>query len=331
MHKWCCVYFLICVLQVAAQRSTTAESNQQSYRFHSFLEMKSIVNTSFDWNAQEKFDQDLTLDFLSYLYNRKEDSTHFFWLEKYNSYSDSSDSGTFEAFVAYHVPFVHLCDLDHDNDLDIVYEGYEMPGYNTKTTMVFIRNKKQYLKVLSEDGIVVGLNQLPGKKMEMIVYHYPCCTEYTESLKVIEFSKSRSTTFVKQTEAVGLVVITSERLNEQSIIAMPQLSFAEITVDSAYLFNEPDPTNLVANEVLLSDPFTYDEYASYLANCMRGTVGRVLNSYTDELGNNWYFMELTKSESNRFTLFEYAFYDQTLEHFAGWIPAEKCRLKTENQ
>lgn len=328
MHKWCGVYFLICALQVAAQRFPSAESNQQSYRFHSFLEMKSIVNTSFDWNTLEVFDQDLTLDFLSYLYNRKEDSTHFFWLEKYNSYSDS---GTFEAFVSYHVPYVHLCDLDQDNDLDIVYEGYQMPGYNTKSTLVFIRHKKHYLEVLSENGIVVGLNQLPSKKMEMIVYHYPCCTEYTESLKVIEFSKSRSTTLVKQTEAIGFMDITGEWLNEQSVIPIPELSFAEIAVDSAYLFNRPDPDNLVANEVLVSEAFTYDEYASYLANCMHGTIGRLLNSYTDELGNNWYFMELTKDNTNHFTLFEYAFNDETLEHFAGWIPAEKCRLKTKNQ
>ncbi len=331
MKKWCCVYFLMCFLQVAAQRSPSAESNQQSYRFHSFLEMKSIVKTPFHWNTHEAFDQEITLDFLSYLYNLKEDSTRYFWLEKHDSYSDSSGSGTFEAFVAYHVPSIHLCDLDRDNDLDIVYEGYQMPGYNTKSTLVFIRHKKHYLEVLSENGIVVGLNQLPDKKMEMIVYHYPCCTEYTESLKVIEFSKSRSTTFVKQTEAIGFVNITDTRLNEQSLIPMPQPTFAEIALDSAYLFNGPDPENLVPNEVLLSEKYTYDEYAPFMANCKRGSIGRLLNSYTDELGNQWYFMELSKDQSNKFTLFEYAFYDITLEHFAGWIPVEKCRLKNEKQ
>ncbi len=312
----------MCFLQIAAQRSLPGTNDR--YRFHSFLEMRSLVTAPFDWNALETFDQDATLDFLSYLYNRK-DSTEYFWLEKYNPYDDSSY--TLEAFSAYHVPYVHLIDLDRDKDLDIVYEGYQMPGYNTKTTMVFIRHKKQYLETLSEDGIVVGLNEIAGKKKKLIVFHYPCCTEYTESLKVIEFSKPGKTTVIQQTEAIGFTGITNDRLNELAVFPLPPMSFAEIGPDSAYIFNTPEPDYLENQEKLLSDQYLFDEYAAFLAHCGAGTNGRVLDQYTDEEGNLWYFMEVPFEQPNKPVMFEYAFYDQTLKSFAGWIPVEKCSLK----
>ena len=323
MIKWWCLCFLMCFLQVAGQKSTSIESGLKSHHFHSFLEMKAAAVAEIDWNSIETFDQDVTLDLLTYLYNRPQDSTNYFWHEKHNSYGDSS---SFEAFTAYHVPHVHLIDIDQDNDLDILYEGYQMPGYNTLSTLVFIRHKKHYFEVVSEDGVIVSLNRLPNKKTELVVFHYPCCSEYTEALKVLEFSKSGTTTIFNQKEAIGFTGILDERLNERTVVPMPPLSFAEITIDSTYLFNRPDSENL-----LLADSSLVDNeigHAFFIAQCKSGTTGRILDKYTDELGNEWYFMELDTDQADQFTVYEYAFYDKTLEQFAGWIPAKKCRLKT---
>lgn len=313
----------MCFLQVAGQRSTSTESGFKSHHFKSFLEMKAAAIAEIDWNSIETFDQDATLDFLSYLYNRPQDSTNYFWHEKHNAYGDSS---SFEAFTAYHVPYVHLIDIDQDKDLDILYEGYVMPGYNTRTTLVFIRHKKRYCEVVSEDGVVVSVNCLPNKTTELIVFHYPCCSDYTEALKVFEFSKSGTTTIVNQKEAIGFAGIMDERLNEHSVVPMPPLSFAEITTDSTYLFNRPDSENLLLDASSLVD----DEigHALFIAQCKSGTTGRILDKYKDELGNEWYFTELDIDQAAQFKVYEYAFYDKSLEQYAGWIPAEKCRLKT---
>jgi len=313
----------MCFLQVAGQQSTSTESGLKSHHFQSFLEMKAAAIAAIDWNSIETFDQDATLDFLTYLYNRPQDSTNYFWHEKYNSYGDFS---SFEAFTAYHVPYVHLIDIDQDKDLDILYEGYEMPGYNTRTTLVFIRHKKRYFEVVSEDGVVVSLNRLPNKTTELIVFHYPCCSEYTEALKVLEFSKSGTTTIFNQQEAIGFAGIMDERLNEHTVVPLLPNSFAEITTDSTYLFNRPDPENLLLDDSSMVD--IEIDYALFIAQCKSGTTGRILDKYTDETGNEWYFMELDTAQADQFTVYEYAFYDKTLEQYAGWIPVDKCRLKT---
>ena len=46
--------------------------------------------------------------------------------------------------IEYLIPFFHFVDLDGDKDLDIVFEGKECEGFESETTIIYIKKNGIY-------------------------------------------------------------------------------------------------------------------------------------------------------------------------------------------
>jgi hypothetical protein len=70
------------------------------------------------------------------------------------------------------LPDFHLIDLDGDKDLDVIYEGYQCPGYSFKQILIYMNKGNAYQNVLNTVGRFVSLNQAS----DLTIYRYPCCS-----------------------------------------------------------------------------------------------------------------------------------------------------------
>jgi hypothetical protein len=75
--------------------------------------------------------------------------------------------------------FFTFIDIDGDNDLDLIFDGYQCSGHESESVLIYVNRNSKYEPILINRGKLVHFI----KSKELIVYEYPCCAMLENTLK----------------------------------------------------------------------------------------------------------------------------------------------------
>lgn len=188
-------------------------------------------------------------------------------------------------------------DLDMNNDLEIVYEGFS-GGEPIGVTILKKNSIGNYSEVFSRFGTIESLwrTSLNGN-MYFELIHWPCCAGITYSLERWKFDGSN----------FKLV----EKINWISETKFPN------TLSSARKFKVlNDPYKLRSSPEILED--------NLLTTYRTGDLGYTLAKTVDDTGRTWWFVFMLNNQTNSNTFYDYAYDDPY--YSVGWMSSRFVEL-----
>lgn len=131
---------------------------------------------NYNWSKDEIIpDNEFKSEFFDYVYN----DTAIFFCYDY-------EGETIESFIKFQGSKFHFLDIDSDNDIDVIYDGFQCPGYESSSVIIYINaNSKTFIKTFFS-GCVIGW--LKNKNI-LKVYSYGCCDIPQSMLQYTSFQK----------------------------------------------------------------------------------------------------------------------------------------------
>lgn len=174
----------------------------------------------------------------------------------------------------------HLLDLDGDQDVDVLYEGFECAGHSTKTVLIYLNKNGRYEKTLYASGRIVAIH--PGS--DLTLYNYPCCAMIDNS--IIHYSIRHDSL----AESSGLMFFFSpilKPLSKDYDLILPK----KLKAGSRYA--------LQANTGLYYVPKDSLEHPVFIKNSLAGSIRanvtvRAYASTTDREGARWLYCQVPK-------------------------------------
>ncbi len=200
----------------------------------------------------------------------------------------------------------HFVNLNNNEYVDIVYHGYAMTESNR---ILFLKNNGDNFAVIIDlFGEMKALEiEKSRNSFSFCILNYPCCAGTT-------FHLEKYTYYYKK-----------ERLQlDQKIAYLEGTKFPE-----RIAFNKIFET---ANELYrlriqpLIDHYYPDLFFTYLngkgniiAEFVKGTEGRAVAEFKDDMGRVWWFVIISKDAKSRKTVFHRGDNNNELFEFAGWM------------
>jgi len=174
----------------------------------------------------------------------------------------------------------HLLDLDDDQDLDVIFEGFECAGHSTKTVLIYLNKNKRYEKALYAAGRIAGLK--PGS--DLTLYQYPCCSVIDNTL--IRYRITHDS-LVEQTGVSFFFSPILKPLSKDYDLIVPK----KIREGNRYLLKAGCRLYYVPKDSLTHPVFIKESLAGTVTQEVRATA---YASAIDQQGIQWIYVEVPK-------------------------------------
>ncbi len=175
--------------------------------------------------------------------------------------------------IEYLIPFFQFIDLDGDKDLDIVFEGKKCEGFESETTIIYIKKNGKYIKNLEKNGNIVIFT----KPYTLTVYQHPCCSMVENTF--ISYSINKDTIIEKSNVILfnSYIVISSSKDYENM---MPTKLKYEKTIE----LKKETPICYVPKDSLEDPTFIKNNNIGFTANTINT---KSYAHYVDAKGQLW--------------------------------------------
>ena len=264
-----------------------------------------MVDSTFNWGRFDSIVSDSTKTaFLTNLYN----------IEEYFGRNGSMEI-TEENFISWYWNHVHLVDLDQDEDLDLIFDGFIYPGHESGQVLIYSNENGELTKEFGEYGTVIFLD--PAKE-KMVTHKYPCCSSQMNYLRHYDLKPLADTLFklVKIDLFVGRNLNAEENLQILPKLLLPKQKTFILTADTTKLRFTP---SLEARDICIHGD------ANIISRYPKHTTGVVLAKSID---GKWLFVQMkyeTKGTNRCFTEQVQKDIEGVPHHLYGWINTRKIR------
>ncbi len=184
--------------------------------------------------------------------------------------------------IEYLIPFFQFIDLDGDKDLDIVFEGKECEGFESETTIIYIKKNGKYIKNLEKNGNIVIFT----KPYTLTVYQHPCCSMVENTF--ISYSINKDTIIEKSNVILfnSYIVVSSSKDYENM---MPTKLKYEKTIE----LKKETPIYYVPKDSLENPTFIKNNNIGFTANTINT---KSYAHYLDAKGQQWAYCLMNRND-----------------------------------
>jgi hypothetical protein len=230
-----------------------------------------------------------------------------------NNYFCLGDSDSYNSKKAYNNSLKELfsifqfIDLDHDNDLDIIFYGYMCVGNESESILIYLNKNGTYHKVLWNLGKFVDFQNYK----EFIIYEYPCCANIENSLIKYEIQKDT------------LIKVFKFTFFNSPILHLNSKEYQNILPKK--LKKENDAILMSGAEILFIPKDTIYQ-STYIENNLIIKTDHELDisiyaHHTDQKGNIWLYCKLPSQSEDKNGMKNY---------FFAWTKEQNCKYKPKN-
>jgi hypothetical protein len=259
----------------------------------------------FDWSTV-KYQKDSAL-FNTFIKNNKSDFEYYLMEEEYSPTINDLHRD------------LYLLDLNGDNELDIIFDGFS--GGEPYVIKIYLFEENGYQRVLNVQQGIRKMSFTKGVLSQLCITDWGCCAAN------IEYNYIYDVDFNRKNKSFELTY-TSQSYQE--------LNWSQDLLDSAIRFQVKYDKYNLRFEPSKDDSTSYEieggeVFGNSIGLISKGTVGYALGQKKDSTGRVWWFVAI-EAERKLVSTFYYEFKAIPNVYYLGWLSSRYVtKLKVVNE